>query len=181
MATNRTTAERIEHQREKMEQAANEMKRLLRLHKSEERKSRTHRICERGGMLEGMLPDTIILSKERFRAFLEKTVANDFGRRTLAALKAEQEKANAESGGDAITSASGADGSSQEPAAHVIEEPDSATTAPQPQSHAASPVQKTGATTPNATTAAAAKAAQPPQVGGAASAAKTPEAIRKGA
>ena len=96
MAVNKTTAEKIELQKIKMEQAQNEIKRLLRQQRTEERRARTHRICERGGMLEGMLPDTIMLSKERFRAFLEKTVASDFGRRTLTALKAEQEKDNTE-------------------------------------------------------------------------------------
>ena len=95
MATNKTTAVKIAEQRAKMEQMENEIKRLLRLQKEEERKARTHRICERGGLLESLLPDTIALTHERFKTFLEKTTANDFGRRTLAALMAEQEKENA--------------------------------------------------------------------------------------
>jgi hypothetical protein len=110
MSTRKTTSERIDLHKEKMEQMQNEMKRLKRLHNAEERKTRNHRICRRGAHMESLLPDTIGLSDERFYAFLEKTVANDFGRRALAALKAEQEKedgANIESdtAGDGGTAA----------------------------------------------------------------------------
>jgi len=92
MAANRTTAEKIELQREKMTQMDNEMKRLLRQEKEEKRKARTKRICNRGGLIESLLPDTIELSDERFRTLVEKTIASDFGRRTLATIKAEQDK-----------------------------------------------------------------------------------------
>ena len=95
-----STAEKIEQQRTKMEQMENELKRLVRRQKEEDRKTRTHRICQRGGFLESLLPDTITLTEARFKTFLEKTVANDFGRRALATLKNEQEieaaKQNAE-------------------------------------------------------------------------------------
>ena len=45
--------------------------------------------------MESILPDTIMLSDARFWTFLEKTVANKFGRDILATLKAEQEKEDA--------------------------------------------------------------------------------------
>ena len=98
MATNRTTAERIEAKKTEMAQKRNELNLLLQKHRREERKARTHRICVRGGMLEGLLPDTIMLSDERFKTFLEKAAANKFGRDILTALKAEQEKENGENG-----------------------------------------------------------------------------------
>jgi len=98
MATNKTTAAKIAEQRTKMEQIQNEINRLLRLEKEEARKARNHRISKRGAHLESLLPDTIMLSDKRFFSFLEKTVANDFGRRTLATLVAEQERDNAADG-----------------------------------------------------------------------------------
>ena len=39
------------------------------------------------------MPDTIELSDEQFYSFLEKAVANDFGKRTLDTLKLQDEKA----------------------------------------------------------------------------------------
>jgi hypothetical protein len=95
MSTRKTTTERIELHKEKMEQMQNEMKALMRKHNAEERKKRNHRISTRGAHLEKLLPDTIELSDERFFTFLEKTTANDFGRRILATIIAEQEKENA--------------------------------------------------------------------------------------
>ena len=78
----------------------NEYRLLLNRQKKEERKARTHRICTRGGMLEGLLPDTIILNDERFKAFLVKTTANKFGRNILAELVAEQEQEDAANSAD---------------------------------------------------------------------------------
>jgi len=101
MASNKTTAAKIAEQRTKMEQIQNEINRLLRLEKEEARKARNHRISKRGAHLESLLPDTIMLSDKRFFSFLEKTVANDFGRRTLATLVAEQERENAADGASA--------------------------------------------------------------------------------
>jgi hypothetical protein len=98
MSNRRTTAERIDAQKERMEQMQNEMKRLKRQQSAEERKARNHRICVRGGHIEKILPDTIGLSDARFFTFLEKTVANDFGKKILVTLKAEQDKEDAKNG-----------------------------------------------------------------------------------
>jgi hypothetical protein len=97
----KTTIEKIAEQKTRMEQLENELKRLMQQHKAEERKARTNRLCKRHGLFESLLPDTIPLSEDNFKTFLEKTVANDFGRRTLAALKAAQEKQTAPIGTDA--------------------------------------------------------------------------------
>jgi hypothetical protein len=96
----KTTIEKIAEQKTRMEQMENELKRLMQRHKAEERKARTNRLCKRHGLFESLLPDTIPLSEDNFKTFLEKTVANDFGRRTLAALKAAQEKQAAPIGTD---------------------------------------------------------------------------------
>jgi len=92
MSNRKTIAEKIQAQQAKKEQMEAEIKRLLQQQKAEERKARNHRICKRGGLIESLLPDVITLSDERFKAFLNKTVANDFGRRALAILRAEQDK-----------------------------------------------------------------------------------------
>jgi len=95
MSTRKTTTERIAEHQTKMEQMQNEMKELKRKHSAEERKKRNHRISTRGAHLEKLLPDTIGLSDARFFTFLERTTANDFGKKVLATLTAEQEKENA--------------------------------------------------------------------------------------
>jgi hypothetical protein len=93
--TRKTTSERIDHHKEKLEQMQNELKTLLNKQKAEERKARTHRICQRGGLIESLLPDTIMLNAERFKSFLDKTVANKFGRSILAELVNAQKKEDA--------------------------------------------------------------------------------------
>ena len=84
MSNRKTTADKIEEAKAKIEQAENHMKQLVQKQKAEERKARTKRLCSRHGLLESMLPDTITLTDEQFKMFLEKAVANDYGRRILA-------------------------------------------------------------------------------------------------
>ena len=92
MSNRKTTAEKIEAAKVEKQQAEALIKKLIREQRAEERKARNHRICKRGGLIESLLPDVIGLSDERFKAFLTKTAANDFGKKTLATLKAEQDK-----------------------------------------------------------------------------------------
>jgi len=100
MSTRKTTTERIAEQKARMAQMENEMKRLQNQHKAEERKKRDRRIYTRGAHMESLLPDTIGLSDTRFFTFLERTVANKFGRDVLDKLKAEQDKDDATNGTD---------------------------------------------------------------------------------
>ena len=65
------------------------MKQLVQKQKADERKARTKRLCSRAGLLESMLPDTIALTDEQFKSFLERTTANEFGRRMLANIVAK--------------------------------------------------------------------------------------------
>ena len=108
MSTRKTTTERIAEHQTKMEQMQNEMKELKRKHNAEERKKRNHRISTRGAHLEKLLPDTIGLSNARFFTFLERTTANDFGKKVLATLVAEQEKENAKNAVTATATDGGA-------------------------------------------------------------------------
>ncbi|MDR2568807.1 MAG: DUF3847 domain-containing protein [Oscillospiraceae bacterium] len=92
MSVKRTRSERISAKREQIIQMQNDLKRLESEDKAAERKARTKRLCRRGGFLESVLPDTIILSDERFEAFVKKHIANEHGLRMLNKFKAEQER-----------------------------------------------------------------------------------------
>jgi len=91
----KTKNEKITSIEEQIRQLENQRKKLLQSQREQERKDRTRRLCQRGGLLESMLPGTIPLSDEQFKSFLEKTVANDFGRRTLEKLAAQGSGASA--------------------------------------------------------------------------------------
>jgi len=102
----KTTAQKIEQQKAEILQAENQLKKLLRQQKDEERKARTHRICQRGGLLEKLLPDTIALTEEQIKVFFEKTLLTPFARRALAdvtTLGGETPSEPPQSGGAAPT------------------------------------------------------------------------------
>jgi len=80
---------KIEEARAKITQYENHMKQLVQKQKAEERKARTKRLCSRHGLLESMFPETIVLTDEQFKAFLEKAVVNDYGRRMLDSVMAK--------------------------------------------------------------------------------------------
>jgi hypothetical protein len=79
-----------------IEQLQNEKKKLEAQERERVRKERTNRLCNRGGLLESMLPDTIKLTDEQFQTFFEKTLLTDYTRRILAAISAENIEATAE-------------------------------------------------------------------------------------
>jgi len=118
----KTRVERIASIDEEMSKLAEQRKTLMDKHKAQERKTRTRRLCQRGGLLEKMLPDTIPLSDEQFQSFLEKTVANDYGRRTLATFTAQNPAANPPPEGGGGSAAQGS----------AAAEPETAGTAAQP-------------------------------------------------
>ncbi|EOS65846.1 DUF3847 domain-containing protein [Oscillibacter sp. 1-3] len=64
-------------------------KRLIQEQKEQERKDRTNRLCKRMGFIEKLLPDTIPLTEEQFKTFVEQTVATDHSRRVLDGLTAQ--------------------------------------------------------------------------------------------
>jgi len=83
---------KINAQKKKVDQALAELKKFKDMKKAEERREQTERAGKRGVLLEKLLPDVSKLDDTRFKIFLEKTVANDFGRRTLATILSEQTK-----------------------------------------------------------------------------------------
>ena len=91
----KTRLEKIEGIKGEIEQLKNRQKQLQQQHNEQERKARRHRFCKRMGLFESLLPDAAELDDDQFKTFLEKTVANDYGRRTLANFMAQ--------GGGAVT------------------------------------------------------------------------------
>ena len=80
--------EKIESIKTEIAQLENQRKRLLQAEKEQERKDRTRRLCKRAGLMESMLPDTITLTEEHFKIFLEKTIITEHSRRILDGLTA---------------------------------------------------------------------------------------------
>lgn len=85
----KTRVEKIAGIEEEIRQLENRRKQLVQEQKTQERKDRTKRLCRRMGFFESLLPDTIPLTKEQFKTFLEKTVAAEHGRRLLDELTAQ--------------------------------------------------------------------------------------------
>ena len=90
----KTKSERIDHIQEQIAQLENQRKRLIQQEKERERKDRTKRLCRRAGLLESLLPETITLTDEQFKTFLEKTVLSDYSHRILDGLTAQNATAN---------------------------------------------------------------------------------------
>ena len=96
----KTKLERVEIIDEEIAQLLNRRKELMQQHREQERKERTKRLCRRMGLFESLVPDSIPLTEEQFRTFLEKTVASPFGRGLLADLTAQNAVTPAASGKD---------------------------------------------------------------------------------
>ena len=86
----KTKLERIEELNERIEQIKNRQRELKQQHKRQERKNRTKRLCQRMGLFESMLPETITLTDEHFKSFLEKTILSKSASKLLSALLTEQ-------------------------------------------------------------------------------------------
>lgn len=84
----KTKTEKIADIQTQIEQLKNQEKRLIQQQKEQERKDRTKRLCKRAGLLESLIPDTISLTDEQFKIFLEKTVTTEHSRRILDGLTA---------------------------------------------------------------------------------------------
>ena len=91
----RTTAEKLAAKEAEAKQIQQDINKLKQKARTEASKERTHRLIVRGANLEKLLPDTIGLSDARFVTYLERTVANKYGRDVLASLKAEQDAEDA--------------------------------------------------------------------------------------
>lgn len=113
----KTKAEKITSIEEEIRQLENRRRQLVQEQKAQERKDRTKRLCRRMGLFESLVPDSIPLTEEQFKTFLEKTVAAEHGRRLLDEMTAQNAaRAAAE---DAETAAQG----NTRPAAKTVHTP----------------------------------------------------------
>ena len=85
----KTKAEKITSIEEEIRQLENRRRQLVQEQKAQERRDRTKRLCRRMGLFESLVPDTIPLTEEQFKTFLEKTVMTDHARRILDELTAQ--------------------------------------------------------------------------------------------
>ena len=85
----KTKIEKIASIEEEIQRLENKRKQLVQAQKAQERKDRTKRLCRRMGLFESLVPESISLTEEQFRTFLEKTVVAEHGRRILAELAAQ--------------------------------------------------------------------------------------------
>lgn len=85
----KTKTEKITSIEEEIRQLENKRRQLLQEQKTQERKDRTKRLCRRMGLFESLLPDTIPLTDEQFKTFLEKATATEQSRRILDGLTAQ--------------------------------------------------------------------------------------------
>lgn len=85
----KTKTEKITSIEEEIRQLENKRRQLLQEQKTQERKDRTKRLCRRMGLFESLLPDTIPLTDEQFKTFLEKTATTEQSRRILDGLTAQ--------------------------------------------------------------------------------------------
>lgn len=85
----KTKLEKIAGIEEEIRQLENKRKRLIQEQKEQERKDRTNRLCKRMGLFEKLVPDTIPLTEEQFKTFLEQTVLTEHSRRILDGLTAQ--------------------------------------------------------------------------------------------
>lgn len=90
----KTKAEKITSIEEEIRQLENRRRQLVQEQKAQERKDRTKRLCRRMGLFESLVPDSIPLTEEQFKTFLEKTVAADHARRILDELTAQYAPTN---------------------------------------------------------------------------------------
>ena len=83
MSTRKTTAERIADTKYRIEQYEKQMKQLLQRQKKQEQRERTHRLIERGAILESLIPGAVSFTNEQIKLFLEKTIQTEYARKIL--------------------------------------------------------------------------------------------------
>ena len=119
----RTIDERVEAAKEEIKQKEIRLRELLQAQKKQERKDRNHRFCQRGGLVEKLLPDMARLTDEQFEIFVEKVLLTPHTNRILAGLvppipdEQENETDTVQENGATVTISAGA-------AARTIESPD---------------------------------------------------------
>lgn len=106
----KTELEKVDNIDEEIARLQNKRKEYMQRYREKERKERTKRLCRRMGLFESLVPESIPLTEEQFRTFLERTVASPFGRGLLADMTEQDAVMPAASGeDDTMTGDGGAD------------------------------------------------------------------------
>ena len=87
MATAKSLEEQIKNIETELQQKENRLKELRQQHKMQESKERTHRLIERGAIVESLIEDALNFTNEQIKIFLTKTIQTDFARKILTQLK----------------------------------------------------------------------------------------------
>jgi len=87
MATAKKLSEQIELAEKEIRQQENRLKELRQQYKSQESKERTHRLIERGAILESLIDGAITFTNEQIKMFLIQTVQSDSAQKILNQFK----------------------------------------------------------------------------------------------
>lgn len=83
----KTTVEKIESIKTQIQQLENEQKRFLQQQKEQDRKVRTHRLIERGSILESLISGADDFTNDQIKAFLERVIRTDAARKILDGMR----------------------------------------------------------------------------------------------
>ena len=87
MAKAKVLAGQVRNLEEEIQQKQNLLKELRNRYRVQEDKERTHRLIERGAILESLVEDAEILTNDQIKMFLIKTIQTDFARKVLTQFK----------------------------------------------------------------------------------------------
>ena len=87
MATAKALAEQIESAKKEIEQKNNKLEELKKKHKAQANKERTHRLIERGAIIESLIDGATEITNEQLKMFLIKTIQTDFACKILVQFK----------------------------------------------------------------------------------------------
>ena len=85
----KSKTEKIADIEQQIMQLQNNKKRLLQEQKEHDKKARTHRLIERGAMLESLIDGAELLTNEQISELLRKTVGSSYGIKTLDSIKSQ--------------------------------------------------------------------------------------------
>jgi hypothetical protein len=112
MSNRKTLEQQIEAAKAQVDEKEKRLKELLHAQREKADKARTHRLCERGGKVEKVLPDIIRLTEEQFETFVQKALLSGYAAKIIRELlppePANVQDSAAQDGGSAVPKSAGA-------------------------------------------------------------------------
>ena len=87
MATTQKLAEQIAAAEKEIKQKENRLLELRQQHKMQENKERTHRLIQRGAILESLIDGAVTFTNEQIQEFLIKMFQTEFARKIFTQFK----------------------------------------------------------------------------------------------